>query len=82
LLEQYQSMRQELINREYQRIMDTKAGNYKPYEREANSGQRWKDQDPMQFAADRVDSVLGLTIGKDGTYHQAIATLLTVLHQT
>ena len=71
--EQYQSMRQELINREYQRIMDTKAGNYKPYEREANLGQRWKDQDPMQFAADRVDSVLGLTIGKDGTYHQAIA---------
>ena len=71
--EQYQAMRQELINREYQRIMDTKAGNYEPYKREAGLGQRWKDQDPAQFAADRVDSVLGLTVGKDGTIHHDIA---------
>jgi hypothetical protein len=71
--EQYQAMREELINREYQRIMDTKAGNYQPYNREAVLGQRWKDQDPRQFATDRVDSVLGLTVGKDGTVHHAIA---------
>lgn len=71
--EQYQSMRNELINREYQRIMDTKAGNYDPYKREASLGQRWNDQDPRQFAADRVDSVLGLTIGKDGTIHHEVA---------
>lgn len=71
--EKYQAMRQELINREYQRIMDTKAGNFQPYEREASLGQRWKDQDPHQFATDRVDSVLGLTVGKDGTVHHAIA---------
>ena len=69
----FQSMREELINREYQRIMDTKAGNYEPYKREASLGQRWKDQDPRQFAADRVDSVLGLTVGKDGTIHHKIA---------
>ena len=71
--EKYQAMREELINREYQRIMDTKAGNYQPYSRESTLGQRWKDQDPREFAADRVDSVLGLTIGKDGTYHPDIA---------
>jgi hypothetical protein len=71
--EQYQSMRQELINREYKRIMDTKAGTYDAYKNESILGQRWKDQDPAAFAADRVDSVLGLTIGKDGTYHNNIA---------
>jgi hypothetical protein len=71
--DQFQTAREELINREYQRIMDTKAGNYQPYKREAVSGQRWKDQDPRQFAADRVDSVLGLTVGKDGTVHTPIA---------
>ena len=71
--ERYQSMREELINREYQRIMDTKAGNYGPYKREASLGQRWNDQDPRQFAADRVDSILGLTVGKDGTVHHEIA---------
>ena len=71
--EKYQDMRKELINREYQRIMDTKAGNYQPYKHESQAGQRWKDQDPRQFAADRVDSVLGLTVGKDGTFHESIA---------
>ena len=71
--EQYQKMREELINREYKRIMDTKAGNYDPYKREASLGQRWNDQDPRQFAADRVDSVLGLTVGKDGTIHHEVA---------
>jgi hypothetical protein len=71
--EKYQAMREELINREYQRIMDTKSGDYLPYKREASLGQRWKNQDPRQFAADRVDSVLGLTVGKDGTFHKGIA---------
>ena len=74
--DQYQSMRNELINREYQRIMDTKAGNYSPYKREASLGQRWNDQDPRQFAADRVDSILGLTVGKDGTIHHEVASAM------
>jgi len=71
--DKYQAMRQELINREYKRIMDTKAGTYKDYKRESELGARWANQDPHQFAADRVDSILGLTIGKDGTVHLPIA---------
>lgn len=71
--EAYQKIRQELIDKEYARIMATKRGEYEPYAIDASLGERWTRQDPKQFAADRVDSVLGSIIGKDGTVHTDIA---------
>jgi len=65
--QQYQDIRNKLIENEYNRIMATKAGNYKPYAAESKRLSRWIDQDPKAFATDRVDGTLGMLVGKDGT---------------
>lgn len=68
----YMVLRKKLIDSETQRILDTKAGTYEPYQYESTTNTRWVDQDPRAFAADRVDTVLGLGIGADGTVHHNI----------
>lgn len=69
----YLNMRKQVIDKEYERIMAQKRGEFKDYNGDARLLQRWKDQDPYQLATDRVDAVLGLTIGKDGTYLGKVA---------
>lgn len=71
--DQYQAIRQDLINKETQRIKDTLAGNYKPYNSESKRITRWRDQEPQAFATHRVDATLGMMIGKDGTFLKKIA---------
>lgn len=68
----YMALRKKLIDSETQRILDTKAGTYLPYKHEMNTNTRWVDQDPTEFAADRVDTILGLGIGSDGTVNHNI----------
>lgn len=68
----YMAMRKKVIDNETQRILDTKAGTYQPYKHEMNTNTRWVDQDPRAFAADRVDTILGLGIGSDGTVNHNI----------
>ena len=67
-------MREKLINQEYTRMLDSYTGVYKGYDKEKKSVSRWanasSDGDLKNFAQDRVDSVLGMVIGKDGTLHQ------------
>ena len=69
----YMEMRKQVVDKEYERIMAQKRGEFKDYNSDAKLLQRWKDQDPYQLASDRVDAVLGLTIGKDGTYLKNVA---------
>ena len=68
----YMTLRKKLIDIETQRILDTKAGTYDPYQYESSVNTRWVDQDPRAFAADRVDTILGLGIGADGTVNHKI----------
>lgn len=72
LHDQYQAMRKELIDREYERIMATKRGEYEPYKTDMSLGARWVNQDPREFATDRVDTVLGAVIGRNGELHSNI----------
>lgn len=71
--EEFQTLRQDLINKEYARMVATTKGQYKPYAEERNVLSRWKDGNLQDFASDRVDSTLGLVVGKDGTVHTDIA---------
>lgn len=73
----YQKLRQELVNREYERIMATKRGEYEPYNHSKSIMSRWSEQDPKAFAEDRVDQILGLVVGKDGTFHKSIAEAIS-----
>ena len=70
-------LRSALINAEYNRMMASVAGKFKPYDAERKVITRWRDGDLHQFAEDRVDSTLGLLIGKDGTFHQKWANNLS-----
>lgn len=67
---EFQDLRSALINAEYNRMMASVAGKFKPYDAERKVITRWKDGDLHQYAEDRVDSTLGLLIGKDGTFHE------------
>lgn len=63
----------ELVNRERTRILLTKDGKYGPYAREAQFGTRWKDQNVNDFANQRVQAILGLYTGDDGTILKSLA---------
>lgn len=71
--DRFMAMREELINREHKRMLDSYTGVYKGYDKEKKSVSRWANAsnqgDLKTFAQDRVDSVLGMVIGKDGTFH-------------
>jgi hypothetical protein len=73
----YQEFRNALINREYARMLDATKGVYKGYNDEMRTLSRWTDSvssgDLRAFAQDRVDSTLGLLMGKDGTFHTDFA---------
>jgi hypothetical protein len=75
--EKFMSMREDLINKEYTRMLDSFTGKYKGYDKEKKTVSRWSnatnDGDLKIFAQDRVDSVLGMVIGKDGTFHEGLA---------
>lgn len=66
---EFQDLRAKLVNKEYARMQAATAGKYAPYNAERKVVGRWRDGDLHQFAADRVDSTLGMLIGKDGTFH-------------
>ena len=74
---EFMDLRSALINAEYNRMMASVAGKFKPYDAERKVITRWRDGDLHQFAEDRVDSTLGLLIGKDGTFHQKWANNLS-----
>ena len=67
---EYLDMRAALIEAEYNRMVASTLGKFKPYDAERKVVTRWRDGDLHQFAEDRVDGTLGMLIGKDGTFHQ------------
>jgi hypothetical protein len=71
--EDYKKLRERLIKSEYDRMVQTTLGQYKPYKNEMTTLTRWQDGDLYDFAADRVDATLGMIIGKDGTFHKNFA---------
>lgn len=71
--EEFQNLRNSLVNKEYTRMLATKNGTYAGYKKELNTLTRWKNGDLHQFAVDRVDSMLGMLVGKDGTYLEKFA---------
>ena len=75
--DKFMSFRDDLINKEYTRMLDSMTGKYKGYDKEKKSVSRWanasSDGDLKIFAQDRVDSVLGMVVGKDGTFHEGLA---------
>ena len=75
--EEFQNLRNTLINKEYTRMLDATKGIYKGYDKEIKTLTRWVDSvssgDLRGFAQDRVDSTLGMFFGKDGTFHQNFA---------
>jgi hypothetical protein len=60
----------ELIKRETQRIKDAIVGKNEVRKREVQGLARYTQQNPAEFATNRVDSFLGLISGKDGTYRK------------
>ena len=75
--QKFLDLREELIDKEYQRMMAAISGTYKGYDAEKKVVTRWKDAvqngSLRSFASDRVDSILGMVVGKDGLYHQMVA---------
>ena len=75
--QKFLDLRNQLIDREYKRMMDAVAGKYKGYDKELKVVTRWQDAvrdgSLRQFAADRVDSLMGMVVGKDGTFHNSLA---------
>ena len=75
--EEFQNLRNKLINKEYGRMLDATKGIYKGYDKEIKTLSRWVDSvssgDLRSFAQDRVDSTLGMFFGKDGTFHENFA---------
>lgn len=70
--QQYLAVRQNLIDKEFKRMQETKSGVSNVYKDELKRGERW-GADLYSFATDRVDGVLGKFIGNDGTYLQDFA---------
>lgn len=75
--EEFQALREVLINKEYARMLDAVKGTYKGYEKEMQVLTRWVDSISngtlRVYAQDRVDSTLGLLFGKNGTFHEEFA---------
>lgn len=67
---EYFNLRQQLVNNEKFRIQNTIDGNFKPYAEEYKKTQRWFDQSIDEFAGDRVDTILGIVIGRDGSINK------------
>jgi len=73
----YIDVRQKLIDREYSRMMETKAGRYDAYKSESKKLARWQYGDLRQFAETRVDATLGKIVGQDGTIQRGLAKKIT-----
>jgi hypothetical protein len=75
--DEFQALREALVNKEYTRMLDTVKGTYKPYAPEMSVLTRWIDSisngSLRTFAQDRVDMTLGMLFGKNGTFHQDFA---------
>jgi len=75
--DEFQALREALVNKEYARMLDTVKGTYKPYASEMSVLTRWVDSisngSLRTFAQDRVDMTLGMLFGKNGTFHQDFA---------
>ena len=75
--EEFQALRDTLINKEYARMLDAAKGTYKGYQKEMQVLTRWVDSISNGtlriYAQDRVDSTLGLLFGKNGTFHEEFA---------
>jgi len=75
--DEFQALREALVNKEYARMLDTVKGTYKPYAPEMSVLTRWVDSvsngSLRTFAQDRVDMTLGMLFGKNGTFHQDFA---------
>lgn len=75
--EEFQALRDVLINKEYARMLDAAKGTYKGYDKEMQVLTRWVDSISngtlRVYAQDRVDSTLGLLFGKNGTFHEQFA---------
>lgn len=67
---EFMDMRKALVEAEFNRMVASTMGKFKPYDAERKVLTRWKDGDLHQFAEDRVDATLGMFVGKDGTFHQ------------
>lgn len=78
--DEFQNLKEILINKEYQRMLDTVNGKYKGYEREATILTRWVDSVSSgvlrDFAADRVDATISMLFGSNGTFHKDFAELI------
>ena len=75
--EEYLQFRNNLVNREYARMIAAVKGEYTGYDQERKVLTRWQDAtsggDLHTFAQDRVDATLGMLMGKDGTFHTDFA---------
>lgn len=71
------ALRKELVDKEYDRMLQATNGTYSGYNKEIRTLTRWEDAvangELRTFAQDRVDSLLGMVVGKDGTYLESFA---------
>ena len=74
--QKYQDIRQQLIRLEARRMQATLDGTYSGYAPELKSMTAWQNRDLNDFATDRVDSVLGMVIGRDGTVNKNVLDFL------
>lgn len=75
--DEFQNLREALINKEYSRMLDAVNGKYKGYDKEMIVLDRWINSvssgNLRNFAEDRVDMTLGMLFGKNGTFHKEFA---------
>jgi hypothetical protein len=69
----YLAMREKMVAAEYLRMRAALIGKNPEYAQEIGKISRWTQGDLQTFAEDRVDSVLGKFIGKDGTFQRDLA---------
>lgn len=72
LYEQFQALKADATNAEYQRLQAAMAGNFKPYKNDVERISRVTTGDLRSMAQDRVSGVLGKVIGANGTFHPDI----------
>lgn len=72
LYEQFQALKEDATNAEYERLSQAVAGNFKPYDADVQKISRIKNGELRSMAQDRVSGVLGKVIGSDGTFHPDI----------
>lgn len=75
--DEFQNLREVLVNKEYSRMLDAVNGKYKGYDKEMKVIDRWihsvSSGTLRDFATDRVDSTLGMLFGRNGTFHKDFA---------